>query len=86
MTKTVDIKVPPELWASSIMPEGVVEKWLEPDGSIVKAGTPIAVIRIEGMLHELMAPSTGTLKCAYKVNSVIDPGCVMGQIALQLDS
>ena len=86
MSKTIDIRVPPELWSSSIMPEGMVEKWLQQDGSRVKAGSPIAAIRIEGMLHEVMAPSTGMLKCASKVNSVIDPGCVIGQIFLQLDS
>lgn len=68
------------------MPEGMIENWLRPDGCRVKAGTPIVVIRIEGLLHELMAPSTGTLKCACKVNSVIDPGRVIGHIALQLDS
>lgn len=86
MSSIIDIKVPPELWSSSIMPEGVFEKWLQPEGASVKAGSPIACIRIEGMLHELMAPSTGKLKYSYKVNSVIDPGCVVGQIIEQLDS
>jgi hypothetical protein len=33
MMKNIDIKVPPEFWASSIMPEGIIEKWLRPDES-----------------------------------------------------
>lgn len=85
MTQTIAIKVPPELWATSIMPEGIIERWLLPNGSRVKAGDPVAAIRIESMLHELMAPATGILKTACEVNSVVDPGCMIGQIETHLD-
>lgn len=46
MTETIDLKVPPEFWASSIMPESIMEKWFRPDGSQVLAGDPIAAIRV----------------------------------------
>jgi hypothetical protein len=86
MIKTVDIKIPPEFWASSIMPEGVIEKWLQPNGSPVEAGAPIAAIRVEGMLHRLLAPCTGTLQAGCKANSVVDPGFVIGRILPRLDA
>lgn len=86
MTRNIDIKVPPELWASSIMPEGVIEKWLQPDGSRVSVGDPIAAIRVEGMLHKLLAPCTGTLRANCKANSVIDPGFVIGRILPRPDA
>jgi hypothetical protein len=86
MTKAVDIKIPPEFWASSIMPEGVMEKWLQPDGGPVEAGKPIAAIRVEGMLHNLLAPCTGTLLASCKANTVVDPGFVIGRILPRLDA
>jgi len=86
MTNTVEISIPPEFWASSIMPEGTVERWLRPNGSAVKAGEPIAAIRVEGVLHNLLAPCAGTLKANCRVNSVIDPGFVIGQILPRLDA
>ena len=85
MTDAVDIKVPPEFWASSIMPEGVMEKWLLVSGSKVRAGQAVAAIRVENMLHDLLAPCAGVLKTSAKVNSVVDPGFVIGQILYQPD-
>ena len=86
MTKNVDVKVPPEFWASSILPEGIIEKWIRPNGSRVSAGDPIAAIRVEGMLHKLLAPCGGTLQARCKTNSVVDPGFVIGRIVLRLDA
>jgi pyruvate/2-oxoglutarate dehydrogenase complex dihydrolipoamide acyltransferase (E2) component len=86
MTKTIDVKVPPEFWASSIMPEGVVEQWLRPDGSEVEAGDPVAAIRVESMLHQLPAPGAGVLRVLSRTNSVVDPGYVIGRIVLRYDA
>ena len=86
MTKTIDVKVPAEFWASSIMPEGVLERWLQPNGGRIEAGDIIATVRVEGMLHKLLAPCAGTLQTTCKVNSVIDPGFVIGRILPRLDS
>lgn len=86
MTRIVDVKVPPEFWASSILPIGVIEKWLLADGCRVKAGEPLVNIRIESMVHRLAAPYTGILKIHWKVNDVIDPGFVIGAVRQQLDA
>jgi hypothetical protein len=80
MTNAVDVRVPPEFWASSIMPGGVIEKWIQPNGSDVEAGEPVAAIRVESVLHHLLAPCAGRLEATCNVNSVIDPGFVIGQI------
>ena len=80
MTGAVDVKVPSEFWSSSIMPEGFIEEWLQPTGSHVEAGQPVVAIRVESMLHRLPAPTTGFLQANCKVNSVVDPGTVIGQI------
>lgn len=85
MTKPIHIKVP-KFWASSMMPEGIMEKWLQPNGSRVKTDDPIAAIRIEGMLHMLPAPCTGTLQATCKVNSIVDPGFVIGRVLTALDA
>ena len=74
------IKIDPGLWASNMLPEGVVEKWLKPDGAYVESGDAVAAVRIEDALHEISAPATGWLTADAKVNSVVDPGAVIGHI------
>ncbi len=74
------IKVAPELWASSMLPEGIVERWLMPDGAYVETGEPVAAVRIEDALHEVLAPATGWLSADVKVNAVVDPGATIGHI------
>jgi pyruvate/2-oxoglutarate dehydrogenase complex dihydrolipoamide acyltransferase (E2) component len=77
---TTAIEVKPDLWATSMLPEGILERWLRPEGSQVEAGDPVAAIRIEDALHELMAPARGRLYTELKVDSVIEPGAVIGRI------
>ena len=48
-----DIKVDEALWASNMLPEGVVERWFIADGAIVAAGDPMAETRIEDALHDI---------------------------------
>lgn len=74
------IAVSPDLWTTSMLPEGIIEQWIFPDGSRVEAGDPIATIRIEDALHELAAPARGRLSIGLKVNSVIEPGMGIGTI------
>jgi pyruvate/2-oxoglutarate dehydrogenase complex dihydrolipoamide acyltransferase (E2) component len=74
------VKVNPDLWATSILPEGMIEKWLAADGAFVEAGEPIAMLRIEGALHDLQSPAEGWLTIDRKVNAVIEPGAVIGHI------
>ena len=64
----------------TMMPEGILECWLKPDGIQVEAGDPVAVVRIEDTLHELTAPSRGRLKRELEGNSVVEPGMAIGSI------
>jgi Biotin-requiring enzyme len=66
-----DIKVDEALWASNMLPEGIVERWFIADGSIVAAGDPMAEIRIEDALHEIMAPTSGRLTIVAAANTVV---------------
>jgi pyruvate/2-oxoglutarate dehydrogenase complex dihydrolipoamide acyltransferase (E2) component len=74
------IRVEPDLWATSLLPEGMIEKWLLPDGAFVEAGEPVAALRIEGALHELQASAEGWLSIDRKTNAVVEPGAVIGHI------
>lgn len=80
------INVAPELWGNSMLPEGILESWLVPDGYLVEAGDPVALVRIEDCLHELMAPSRGRLKASLGINSVVEPGMAIGNIERSLPS
>ena len=87
MTQRVEqitkIEVAPNLWTTSLLPEGLIEQWLFPDGSFVEAGDPIATVRIEDALHELTAPARGRLKIGMRANSVVEPGMGIGNIVRQ---
>lgn len=68
------------LWQNSMLPEGVVERWLVSDGDIAFAGHGIATIRIEGAVHEIVAPATGRLKIESKLSSVVEPGTLLATL------
>lgn len=76
----LDLKVPDNLWASTILPEGVLERWLVSDGAAVRKGDPIATIRIEQALHEVTAPAQGRLSITIGENNVIEPGTLLARL------
>jgi pyruvate/2-oxoglutarate dehydrogenase complex dihydrolipoamide acyltransferase (E2) component len=76
----LDMKVPDDLWATATLPEGVLERWLVPDGTIVRAGDPVATVRIEDALHEVLAPAQGRLAIAAAANAVIEPGTLLARL------
>ena len=76
----LDLKVPDDLWATATLPEGVLEHWLVPDGATVRAGEPVASVRIEEALHEVMAPWPGRLIIAAAANTVIEPGTLLARL------
>jgi len=84
VTMVTAIHVAPELWACSILPEGILERWLCPDGTDVEAGDPIAAVRVEGSLHRLAAPSRGRLRAELRTDSVVEPGMVIGSIVRRI--
>ena len=80
--RTIQIRVAPELWGTSIMPQGILQKWLQPDGALVEAGEPVAFVQIEDGLHALTAPAAGWLKQNCPQNAILEPGAVIGQLGL----
>ena len=75
-----DISISSDFWATSMMPEGILERWRVPDGSFVEEGVVVAEVRIEDALHELTAPARGRLIALAKLNDIIEPGAVIGRI------
>lgn len=76
----VELVVAPEFWMSRMLPEGIVERWLVADGAVVRQDEPVADLRIEGELVKLKAPAAGKLCIDTKVNSIVEPGSVVGHI------
>ena len=76
-----DVRVADNLWASSTLPEGIVERWLVLDGAAVSAGEAIVEIRIEDALHDVQAPIAGRLRIATGANCIIEPGTMLGEVA-----
>ena len=74
------IIVNPNLWNCNILPEGILEDWLAVDGSHIDAGDAVAKVRIEDAVHDFTAPATGTLRVGARINSVVEPGSVIGEI------
>jgi len=74
----------PELWATRILPEGILERWIFEDGGEVEVGDPVAMVRIESALHDILAPAKGRLHIHSKANAVIEPGCAIGCIRREI--
>jgi pyruvate/2-oxoglutarate dehydrogenase complex dihydrolipoamide acyltransferase (E2) component len=77
----VQLVVTPDFWVSRIYPEGLIERWLVPDGTEVQADQPVAELRIEGDLITLKAPAAGKLLIDSRGNGPIEPGSVIGHIS-----
>jgi biotin carboxyl carrier protein len=76
----MDIKVGDTLWASSMLPEGVIERSRVGDGAVVAAGDVLADVRIEDALHEIVAPAAGQLTILAAANAIVEPGSLLGQL------
>jgi pyruvate/2-oxoglutarate dehydrogenase complex dihydrolipoamide acyltransferase (E2) component len=81
-----EIKVDSALWATSMFPEGVVERWLVVDGAIVAAGDRMAELRIEDALHEIMAPASGRVTILAAANTIVEPGSLLGNLAVSSEN
>jgi biotin carboxyl carrier protein len=80
-TEMQEIRVDEALWASSILPEGTVVRWLAANGAMVTAGKPIVEIRVEDALHEITAPASGRLTIAAAANNVVEPGSLLATLS-----
>lgn len=71
------------LWQNNMLPEGVVVRWLISDGELAFEGHRIVEIRVEGALHEIIAPATGRLKIETKPLAVIEPGSLLATLQVE---
>ena len=76
----IDPIVVPALWNNRIFPEGLLLCWLVADGARVRVGQSVALLRVEGRLHELTAHDDGEICIQAGANSRIEPGSVLGHI------
>lgn len=74
------IKVDEALWASSMLPEGIVERWFITSGDMVRAGERIAEVRVEDALHEIVTPADGRATIVAAANAVIEPGSILATL------
>lgn len=77
-----EIKVDAALWASSMLPEGIVERWFIADGATVAAGEAIAELRIEDALHEIVSPANGRLTIVAPLNLIVEPGSLLATLVV----
>lgn len=78
--KDVRVIADESLWQNSMLPEGVVERWLVSDGDVAFEGHGVVEIRVEGALHEIIAPVTGRLKIEIQPLAVIEPGSLLATL------
>jgi hypothetical protein len=83
--KTIRINADEALWRNSMLPEGILERWLVADGAIARAGHAVAEIRIEGALHDIVAPATGRLAISAPTLAVIEPGFLLATLAVDTE-
>jgi biotin carboxyl carrier protein len=74
------INVPADLWTANLLLEGWLERWLVADGEEVEMGHPLAIVRIEDGLHEILSPFAGRVTPAVAAKSVVEPGSLLADI------
>lgn len=77
----MDIRIDERLWATSMAPEGVLERWRAADGGAVSNGQTVAEVSIEGCRHEIVATATGRLRQLIAAGDVIEPGTLIAAVA-----
>jgi pyruvate/2-oxoglutarate dehydrogenase complex dihydrolipoamide acyltransferase (E2) component len=78
----VDVRVDEAIWASTILPEGIVQRRFIADGALAETGVKIAEIRVEGALHEITSPARGRVTIVAAVNDVVEPGSLLATLAV----
>jgi 2-oxoglutarate dehydrogenase E2 component (dihydrolipoamide succinyltransferase) len=73
----VDIKVPS---VGEAVTEGVLSRWLKPDGAAVKANEPVYELETDKATTEVSAPAAGVLKIAVREGEKVPVGSVVGRI------
>ena len=82
--KNVRVIADEAFWQNSMLPEGIVERWLISDGDVAFVGQSVVEIRVEDALHEIIVPVTGRLKIETRPLTAIEPGSLLA--TLQVDA
>lgn len=80
--KLIRINADEALWRNNMLPEGILERWLVADGDIARDGHAVAQIRIEGAVHDVVAPATGRLAISAPTLAVIESGFLLATLAV----
>jgi 2-oxoglutarate dehydrogenase E2 component (dihydrolipoamide succinyltransferase) len=73
----VEIKVP---GVGESVAEGILARWLKPEGSSVKAGEPLFELETDKASNVVPAPSSGVLKITVGEGATINIGSTIGMI------
>ncbi|MGC1302742.1 MAG: lipoyl domain-containing protein [Caulobacteraceae bacterium] len=76
----MQIRLSADLWANGVLPLGFLERWRANEGDQVLEGAPLAEVRIEQAVHEILSPCRGRLTGIVRENAVVEPGDVIGQV------
>jgi pyruvate/2-oxoglutarate dehydrogenase complex dihydrolipoamide acyltransferase (E2) component len=76
----MDIRMDEELWATAMAPQGLLERWRVTDGAQVQRGDSIAEVRIEGGLHDIVAPDDGQIVRLASDGALVEPGTVIARL------
>jgi 2-oxoglutarate dehydrogenase E2 component (dihydrolipoamide succinyltransferase) len=74
---TVSIKVP---GVGESITEGILSRWLKPDGAAVKAGEPLFELETDKASNVVPAESTGVLKIVVPEGTTVPVGSTVGTI------
>ena len=77
-----DIQLDENLWATRMLPEGLLVRWLVADGAPVEAGVTLAELTIEGAVVAVAAPVSGRLSVMAAVKTVVEPGSIIGRLRI----
>jgi pyruvate/2-oxoglutarate dehydrogenase complex dihydrolipoamide acyltransferase (E2) component len=74
------IRIDEGLWASSMAPQGLLDRWFADHGDRIEAGQRLAEVTIESARHEIVAPAAGFLVRSCMAGDLVSPGDVIGRV------
>lgn len=78
-----EIRATEELWATRMLPEGILERWLVADDALVEAGVDVAELLVEGALVHVVAPVAGRVRRLAVANDLVEPGSLLGHVQIE---
>ncbi len=76
----LDVRIADDLWATSLLPEGRLERWRVEDGQLVRLGEVLAEVRLEDALHDILSPAAGRARRVARAGDVVEPGALLARL------